>query len=45
MLLAAGATPHEKPNDVGGGIMIAAVKDPWGTALGIIYNPQFALPE
>ena len=45
MLLAAGATPHEKPNDVGGGIMIAAVKDPWGNALGIIYNPHFALPE
>ena len=44
MLIAAGATPHEVPNEVGGGIVVAAVKDPWGNALGIIYNPHFALP-
>lgn len=43
MLLAAGAAPHEDPADVGGGIMVAVVKDPWGNAFGIIYNPHFKL--
>ncbi len=42
-LLAAGATEWEKPNDVGGDIIVAAVKDPWGNVLGIIYNPHFKL--
>lgn len=40
-LIAAGATPHEVPNEVGGGIVVGAVKDPWGNALGVIYNPHF----
>lgn len=40
-LIAAGATPHEVPNEVGGGIVVAMVKDPWGNALGVIYNPHF----
>lgn len=44
MLVAAGASPHEDPNDVGGGIVVAAVKDPWGNIFGIIYNPHFKLP-
>ena len=43
-LLANGATPIEQPSDVGGGIVVAAVKDLWGNAFGIIYNPHFALP-
>lgn len=43
MLLAAGATPHEPPADVGGGIIVAAVKDPWGNIFGIIHNPHFKL--
>lgn len=42
-LLAAGATGWEKPQDVGEGIVVAAVKDPWGNAFGVIYNPHFAL--
>lgn len=42
-LLAAGATEWEKPQDVGEGIVVAAVKDPWGNAFGIIYNPHFKL--
>ncbi len=42
-LLAAGATECEQPNDVGGGIVLASVKDPWGNVFGIIYNPHFAL--
>ena len=42
-LLAAGATAHEEPTDVGGDIVVAAVKDPWGNLFGIIYNPHFKL--
>jgi len=36
-----GATTHEKPTDVGGGVITAAVKDPWGNIIGLIYNPVF----
>jgi lactoylglutathione lyase len=43
MLLDAGATAHEEPTDVGGDIVVAAVKDPWGNVFGIIYNPHFKL--
>lgn len=42
-LLAAGAEPHEEPQEVGGGIVVATVKDPWGNVLGVIYNPHFKL--
>lgn len=42
-LLAAGATADTKPVNVGGEIMVASVKDPWGNVIGIIYNPEFAL--
>ena len=38
-----GATAYEKPMDVGGGIIVASVKDPWGNIIGIIYNPHFKL--
>jgi predicted enzyme related to lactoylglutathione lyase len=44
MLLDSGASSHEEPAEVGGGIVVAAVKDPWGNLLGIIYNPHFKLP-
>lgn len=44
-LLELDATEFEKPTDVGGDIVVAAVKDPWGNVLGIIYNPHFALPK
>ena len=44
-LLANGATGLELPMDVGSGIVVAAVKDPWGNAFGVIYNPHFKLPE
>ncbi|MCB0278319.1 MAG: VOC family protein [Calditrichaeota bacterium] len=40
-LIDKGATEIEKPNDVGGGIKVASVKDPWGNVIGIIYNPHF----
>lgn len=40
-LLAAGATAIENPTEVGGDIIVASVKDPWGNPFGIIYNPAF----
>lgn len=36
-----GATEHEKPSDVGSGIVTAAVKDPWDNIIGLIRNPHF----
>jgi predicted enzyme related to lactoylglutathione lyase len=38
-----GASPHEALQDVGGGIKVAAVKDPFGNVFGIIENPTFKL--
>ena len=43
-LLGLGATAHEAIADVGGGIRIGAVRDPFGNILGIIENPSFQLP-
>jgi predicted enzyme related to lactoylglutathione lyase len=43
-LIALGATEHEKPTNVGGEIMTATVRDPWGNVIGLIYNPEFKLP-
>lgn len=40
-LLALGATLHEEPKDVGGGITVASVLDPFGNILGLIRNPNF----
>ncbi|HET9978493.1 MAG TPA: VOC family protein [Burkholderiaceae bacterium] len=40
-LLALGATALEPVKDVGGGIKVAAVIDPFGNRLGIIENPHF----
>jgi len=40
-LLDLGATANEAPFNVGGPIMTATVKDPFGNLLGIIYNPLF----
>jgi lactoylglutathione lyase len=42
-LIKMGATPHEEPQNVGGDIMVASVKDPWENVIGIIYNPDFNL--
>ena len=42
-LIDLGATKHEDPNNVGGDIMVATVKDPWNNIIGIIYNPEFKL--
>ena len=40
-LLSMGATDHETVQDVGDGIRIGAVRDPFGNILGIIENPHF----
>ncbi len=40
-LISIGATAHEEPTNVGGEIVVASVKDPWGNLFGIIYNPEF----
>ncbi|RTQ48565.1 VOC family protein [Hymenobacter gummosus] len=43
-LLELGAQPHEAVHDVGGGILLGSVHDPFGNAFGIIQNPHFQLP-
>ena len=44
-LLALGATPLEPVRDVGEGIKVAAVQDPFGNRLGIIENPNFKVAD
>lgn len=36
-----GASADTKPTNVGGAIVVASVKDPWGNVIGLIYNPGF----
>jgi catechol 2,3-dioxygenase-like lactoylglutathione lyase family enzyme len=40
-LLTLGAIELEPVSDVGGGIKVAAVRDPFGNRLGLIENPHF----
>ena len=40
-LMSLGAAVHEEPMDVGGGVMVGTLKDPWGNILGLICNPHF----
>ena len=40
-LLKLGAKSYKQPENVGGEIMTATVKDPWDNLFGIIYNPNF----
>jgi len=42
-LLQFGATPLDPVRDVGEGIRVATVRDPFGNAFGIIENPQFSV--
>ena len=44
-LTALGAQMHEPVNDVGGGIKVASVRDPFGNLFSIIENPHFKLSE
>lgn len=43
-LLSLGAREHRPLQEVGGGIKVASVLDPFGNAFGIIENPHFRLP-
>ena len=40
-LLALGATSHAEVHDVGDGIKVGSVKDPFGNEFAIIENPHF----
>jgi lactoylglutathione lyase len=40
-MLEKGAEADEEPKDVGGGIIVASVKDPFGNIFGMIENPHF----
>jgi predicted enzyme related to lactoylglutathione lyase len=40
-LLESGATEQEPIQDVGDGVLIGAVHDPFGNVLGVIQNPNF----
>ncbi len=42
-LLEVGARGHNPVQDVGGGIRVATVLDPFGNVFGIIENPHFKL--
>jgi len=43
-LLSLGARAVSEPTDVGEGILIGAVADPFGNLLGVIENPHFPNP-
>ncbi len=38
-----GAIKDQEPTNVGGELMVASVRDPWGNIIGLIYNPEFKL--
>jgi predicted enzyme related to lactoylglutathione lyase len=44
-LLELGGTKHQEPLDVGEGIIVASVLDPFGNIFGIIRNPHFSLED
>jgi catechol 2,3-dioxygenase-like lactoylglutathione lyase family enzyme len=44
-LINKGAEPHDRIDDVGEGILIGSVKDPFGNIFGIIQNPNFKVDE
>ena len=44
-LKAKGATVDSEPHDVGGGIIVASVLDPFGNVFGIIENPHFKIED
>jgi predicted enzyme related to lactoylglutathione lyase len=44
-LIELGATGYEPVQDVGEGILIGAVHDPFGNVLGVIQNPNFKIEQ
>jgi len=43
-MAALGASVQEEVKDVGSGILVARVADPFGNLIGLIRNPNFKLP-
>ena len=44
-LVTLGGIDHEPVQDVGGGVKIGAVRDPFGNVLGVVENPHFRFAE
>ena len=42
-LIELGAAPNEPVQDVGEGILVGSVHDPFGNVLGVIQNPNFKI--
>lgn len=42
-VLELGAQPHKEVQEVGGGIRVATVTDPFGNVVGLIENPHFKI--
>lgn len=40
-LISLGAIDNEPPQNVGGDIIVATLKDPWNNVIGLIFNPHF----
>ncbi|REE05836.1 VOC family protein [Marinoscillum furvescens] len=40
-MVTTGAIELEAPNEVGGGVKVALLRDPWQNVIGLIYNPHF----
>ena len=44
-VIALGARPHSAVKDVGDGILVASVMDPFGNIVGLIQNPHLKVQE
>ena len=44
-LITLGGVDHETVQDVGGGVKIGAIRDPFGNVLGVVENPHFRFGE
>ena len=44
-VIALGAKPGNAVNDVGDGILVATVIDPFGNVIGLIQNPHFKIQD
>ena len=44
-MLSMGAAKCDEALDVGGGVVVTSVRDPWGNIIGLIYNPHFKLDD
>lgn len=44
-LITLGGHEHEPVQDVGGGVKIGAVRDPFGNVLGVVENPHFRVED